>query len=350
MDDQAAIWIDLDQDGSFEASERIAYSDINSEYSISNNLVYLSQGTYGFAVYHGELTETASIEVKFATPSSASGPPSLTTIHPSDEKQSNLFLTQNRYSLLRRGPLQIGIDGAGNLFYIHSTEGGTVSIETNQSIENSNWTQVGVTMDQNNSSIRLFVNGAQVGEGFLPGGAPLLLDQFPDWVMGGKHSIDQDFYKGKIDDEFYNSVLGANDMLAIAEDDLSGRSIAGYRKQVIYDEGSSLNGFNLVNDEGILRAQLVQNEEITEVTTTRLLEDKGTSVPFNPMQDASLNLTLWLDAADRESMDQGTSLGASGPPSNGNNVKFWRDKSGNNLHAVGPLVLQSTILWNSGEY
>ena len=63
VDDQAAIWIDFDQDGTFEISERIAYSDINSENSISNNLVYLSQGTYGFAVYHGELTETASLRL-----------------------------------------------------------------------------------------------------------------------------------------------------------------------------------------------------------------------------------------------------------------------------------------------
>ena len=97
-------------------------------------------------------------------------------------------------------------------------------------------------------------------------------------------------------------------MLTIAEDDLSDRSIAGYRKQVIYDEGSSLNGLNLVNDEGIIRAQLIQDEEISEVITTQLLEDTGSSVPFSPMQDASLNLMLWLDAADRESMDQGTSL------------------------------------------
>ena len=97
----------------FEASERIAF-DINAEYSIPNNLVYLSQGTYGFAVYHGELTETAPLRLNLLRPQ-CFGPQSN---HDSsfDEKQFNLFLTQNRYSLLRRGPLQIGIDGAGNLF------------------------------------------------------------------------------------------------------------------------------------------------------------------------------------------------------------------------------------------
>jgi hypothetical protein len=47
------------------------------------------------------------------------------------------------------------------------------------------------------------------------------------------------------------------------------------------------------------------------------------------------SLRLWLDAGDLSTMDQGTSLGAIGPPvANGNNVKFWADKSGNNYHAT----------------
>ena len=61
---------------------------------------------------------------------------------------------------------------------------------------------------------------------------------------------------------------------------------------------------------------------------------QSSSVPFSPMQDASLNLMLWLDAADRESMDQGTVAGSMGPPIEGSSVGHWRDKSGNGFHAV----------------
>ena len=47
------------------------------------------------------------------------------------------------------------------------------------------------------------------------------------------------------------------------------------------------------------------------------------------------SLKLWLDAADTDSMDKGSELGQNGPPqNNGDNVKFWADKSGNEHHAV----------------
>ena len=58
---------------------------------------------------------------------------------------------------------------------------------------------------------------------------------------------------------------------------------------------------------------------------------KGATFP-KPSDVASLK--LWLDAADTSVMDQGSSLGASGPPANGNNVKFWGDKSGNGYHGI----------------
>ncbi|MDA7823855.1 hypothetical protein N9A58_09735, partial [Opitutales bacterium] len=58
---------------------------------------------------------------------------------------------------------------------------------------------------------------------------------------------------------------------------------------------------------------------------------KGATFP-KPSNVASLK--LWLDGADTSVMDKGTSLGASGTPANGNNVKFWGDKSGNGYHAI----------------
>ena len=50
--------------------------------------------------------------------------------------------------------------------------------------------------------------------------------------------------------------------------------------------------------------------------------------------DSVPSLKLWLDAKNTSSMDQGTSLGASGPPSDGDNVKYWVDQSGNGHHAT----------------
>ena len=55
---------------------------------------------------------------------------------------------------------------------------------------------------------------------------------------------------------------------------------------------------------------------------------KGGSVP-SPTDVPSLS--LWLDASDTSTMDQGTSAGAIGPPSSGNLVKYWADKSGNGI-------------------
>ena len=45
-------------------------------------------------------------------------------------------------------------------------------------------------------------------------------------------------------------------------------------------------------------------------------------------------MKLWLDSSDITTMDMGTSLGASGQPSNGNTIQYWGDKSGNGYHAI----------------
>ena len=58
---------------------------------------------------------------------------------------------------------------------------------------------------------------------------------------------------------------------------------------------------------------------------------KGGSVP-DPRKVPSMK--LWLDAKDLSTMDQGTSAGAIGAPTNNSNVKYWADKSGNGHHAT----------------
>ncbi|MGA1101733.1 MAG: LamG-like jellyroll fold domain-containing protein, partial [Opitutales bacterium] len=155
------------------------------------------------------------------------------------------------------------------------------------------------------------------------------------WTLGGEHPIEKDYFYGKMDDlRFYANSLSEDQMLAISNDDITGKSTVGFRKQVIYDEGSATNGFTLVNDEGTLRALVIENETAIEVRTTRLIENTANDLPFTPLQKDDWDLSLWLDAADLTSMDQGSSPGAVGPPGNGASVGFWQDKSGSGHHAV----------------
>ena len=57
----------------------------------------------------------------------------------------------------------------------------------------------------------------------------------------------------------------------------------------------------------------------------------ATSDGWTPL---SLSPKVWLDASDLSSLDQGSSLGAIGVPSNGNSIEFWADKSGNDHYAL----------------
>ena len=58
-------------------------------------------------------------------------------------------------------------------------------------------------------------------------------------------------------------------------------------------------------------------------------------VPHSQSRPNVASLKLWLDGTDTSVMDKGTSLGASGPPANHNDVvKYWGDKSGNGHHAT----------------
>ena len=88
----------------------------------------------------------------------------------------------------------------------------------------------------------------------------------------------------------------------------------------------------LVNDEGELRALVIGNQSAIEASTTRLIENTASDLPFTPLQDNDWKLQLWLDAADITSMDQEFPQ-ASGPPGNGASVDSGRTR-------VGPATMQ----------
>ena len=90
----------------------------------------------------------------------------------------------------------------------------------------------------------------------------------------------------------------------------------------------------------------VSNVATTSVTTAgNLLSYDGNDQPtvtiyYDSDEAASRdvpkafgNLKLWLDANDTANMDTGYAAGSS-PPANNGQVGFWKDKSGNNNHAV----------------
>ena len=335
ISEQAAFWLDKNQNGYFEEDERILRYKGENQSNVLIDSIELSEGNYSLAIYHAVTSATPSLEVRFATPTSASGPPSLTTIHPSAQNQNELFQTSNLASLVRRGPLQLGLTGDGTLSFRYINKDNILLIQSDQAVNQANWSQVGVSVNEQNSSIELFINGQVVKSEELPEGLAADLSDSLFWNVGGNHPLEHDNFFGKIDDlRFYKTALSEEQILEIYNDDITGRPIVGSRKQVIFDEGNERNGILLVNDEGRLRAQVIENENFTEVSTTKLIEDTSNELPFTPLQEQSWDLKVWLDAADLESMDQGNAPGAVGPPNDGNTVGYWRDKSGNGFHAV----------------
>ncbi|MEL0098081.1 MAG: LamG-like jellyroll fold domain-containing protein, partial [Opitutae bacterium] len=332
--EQAALWLDQNQNGYFESEERLLFYRGENQNSLVISSLELLEGNYSIAIYHAVTGAVPSIEVRFATPTSASGPPSLTIIHPSAQNQLELFKTSNRSSLVRRGPIQLGLNGDGSLFFRYINQGNILLVESTEKVSQADWSQIGVSVDDQNSSIQLFINGLVVADAELPEGIAADLSDSLFWNIGGRHPLEKDYFYGKIDDlRFYKTALTEVEMATIYSDDISGQPIVGSRKQVIFDEGTDSNGILLVNDEGTLRAQVIENATVTELNTTKLIEDTANELPFTPLQEEDWGIQLWLDADDLESMDQGTTSGALGPPNSGQSIGFWRDKSLSGYHA-----------------
>ena len=70
-----------------------------------------------------------------------------------------------------------------------------------------------------------------------------------------------------------------------------------------------------------------------EVISQQLLFYDADDAASTDVPRAFGSLKLWLDANDTANMDTGYAAGSSQPPNNGQ-VGFWKDKSGNNNHAV----------------
>ena len=111
---------------------------------------------------------------------------------------------------------------------------------------------------------------------------------------------------------------------------------------LVSGEGSSHNHlFNLSADGKLKTESIFDFENNANVFTLRVrVTDKGNlsyekplsislldSDVFSPLTLDS-NLMLWLDAMNRSSLDQGEFLGELGIPEDGDQVKFWSDKSG----------------------
>ena len=86
------------------------------------------------------------------------------------------------------------------------------------------------------------------------------------WLLGGTNPVEDDYFNGKLDDvRFYQKALTAEEIVTIANDDITNSVIAGYDNQIIYDEGSSDSGFSIGLEHGILKARVVEGGETIEV-------------------------------------------------------------------------------------
>ena len=146
-----------------------------------------------------------------------------------------------------------------------------MSLESSNKINSSEWSHVAVCVDETNRTLQLFVNGIGSEQLELPEGIALDLSDKFNWEIGGTDSIEKDFFVGKVDDlRFYRKALSVSEISSIKNDDVTDQPIVGYRKQVIYDDGDSENGLLVVNDEGIIRAQVLQNGSLAEVNSSKI--------------------------------------------------------------------------------
>ena len=90
--DQSALWIDQNQNGFFETEERLLHFRGENLSNLVTDSIDLEEGNYSIAIYHAISTGTPSIEVRFSTLSSNSGPPSSRPYIPLQSTKTTYFL------------------------------------------------------------------------------------------------------------------------------------------------------------------------------------------------------------------------------------------------------------------
>ncbi|MBT7650562.1 MAG: hypothetical protein HN553_06280, partial [Opitutae bacterium] len=301
-DNRGVLWIDLDQDGSFEQLGDLGAEKIlDAAYPNDDGAtVTLSSGYYPIALVHAEQTGGSSINLYFSAPSSSSGPTSLTLVNPSDPLQSDLFVTENLYSLAKRGPFSLLLDGDHRLSFNHSTASQSVALNSDTSLTSSDWTHVGVVVDYNSSSVKLYQNSELMDEDVIPDDSPVNLLASEAWNIGGSSKISKDFFTGQIDDlRFYNVALSESDINATYLDDLTGTQPAGYENQTLYDEGSEVSGLGIVLEGNQLKAKVAENGSLAEVSSDLNLRDDQWHHAVVSFGDSPRTLKLYLDGAQQ---------------------------------------------------
>ncbi len=268
-DDRGVLWLDRDQNGLFEISGSQGQEKIlDAAHDFDSASLNLIPGYYEFVLIHGEKTGGSTQELKFSTPSSAAGPTILTTVRPSDSEQSDLFVTENSFTLLQRNSLRLGLDGNYVPSFQHSNYSASNKVVANQPINESVWTHLGVVVDYDASEVRMYVGGVEVGTEPLSSREALHLLSTESWLLGGSNPVKNDYFNGKIDDlRFYDKALSSEEVLNIANDDLSFALVAGYDNQIIYDEGTDESGFSIGLEHGVLKARVREGGEMVELSS-----------------------------------------------------------------------------------
>ena len=274
-DDRGTLWLDRNQNGIFELSGSQGQEKIlDTTDDFDNTSINILPGYYKIALIHGEKTGGSVQGLKFSTPSSTAGPTVLTTVKPSDVSQSDLFVTENVSSILKRNTLGFSLDGNYRPSFQHSNYSGDAKILSDQSINNGEWTHLSAVVDYNKSTVKLYINGIEVGQTDLPDGEAFHLLATEEWRLGGTNPVDDDFFNGKIDDlRFYGKALSEEEISQIVADDLSSAVVAGYDNQVLYDEGSSDSGFAVGLEHGVVKARVSEAGETIEVKSSSALSE-----------------------------------------------------------------------------
>ena len=123
----------------------------------------------------------------------------------------------------------------------------------------------------------------------------------------------------------------------------------GYSYLLVEGTGASGNGLFEIDQHGNLFTAVVfdyENNASSYSVRIKAEDPYGKSVEkafsialtnncdqFSPIS-IDADLMLWLDASDKSTLDKSTTLGGAGQPKDGEAVKFWADKSGQDHHAI----------------